>query len=508
MITLSTLRPLTERLREIRNLSAASSVLSWDMETHMPSGGGEARAEVLAVLEGAAHEAFTSPRMEALLDRWIDPETEALRDPEGADEKASAFLREVRRDFKRAKALPTEFVSRLKRTCARAQQAWVSARENDDFPLFLPHLSAVVALKREEAEYLDTGGTPYDALMDEFEPGAASAEITPLFEGLKVHIAGLLSRIGASSFRPAPLPGGPFDARAQLDFGRRLLAEIGYSFEHGRLDESAHPFTSGFHPTDVRVTTRIDPADPLSSVFSCLHEGGHALYDQGLDPVHYGTPLGEPVSLGLHESQSRLWENFVGRSLAFWRRFYPVLQEIFPAALGSFPLEAFYAAVNEVKPSLIRVEADELTYNLHVMVRYDLERALIAGDLFPADLPEAWNAAMEAALGIRPSNDREGVLQDIHWAHGAFGYFPTYALGNLYAAQFWRQVRREIPDLDLLIARGEFLPLREWLGRRIHLLGRTYTAGDLIRRVTGETLDPSHFVAHLEEKLGRIYGLT
>jgi carboxypeptidase Taq len=282
---------------------------------------------------------------------------------------------------------------------------------------------------------------------------------------------------------------------------------MGYAFDHGRLDQAAHPFTTGFHPTDVRLTTRLAADDVTSSLFSCLHEGGHGLYDQGLDPAHYGTPLGEAVSLGMHESQSRLWENCVGRSIEFWRHFYPLLRESFPAPLANVSIEAFHGAINTVKPSLIRVEADELTYNLHIMVRYELEQELIAGRLAPADLPEAWNEAMRATVGVAPRHDGEGVLQDIHWAHGAFGYFPTYTLGNLYAAQFWQQAQRDIADLPTLIEGGRLDPLVGWLRDRIHRWGRMYSSDALLRRITGESVNPDHFIAYLEGKFATIYRL-
>jgi carboxypeptidase Taq len=259
--------------------------------------------------------------------------------------------------------------------------------------------------------------------------------------------------------RIAALPPGPYDPERQIRFGRLVLTAMGYDFDRGRLDRSAHPFTTGFHPTDVRVTTRVADDDLTTCLFSCLHEGGHGLYDQGLDPTHWGTPLGESVSLGLHESQSRLWENCVGRSMEFWRHFFPLLKETFPHALSAVSLDAFHAAINAVRPSLIRTEADELTYNFHIIVRFELEQALIAGALLPRDLPAAWNAAMRATLGVVPIHDAEGVLQDIHWAHGAFGYFPTYTLGNLYAAQFWQQARRDIADLPTLIEGGRLDPL-------------------------------------------------
>ncbi|MFZ5861686.1 MAG: carboxypeptidase M32 [Nitrospirota bacterium] len=504
MLTLDDLKPLTVHLTEIAHLHSAVSVLSWDQETYMPRGGSAARAETLAALQGMAHERFTSPRTDELLARWLDPETGRLFDDE-ADPAARALLREVFRDYQRAKRLPTAFVSLLEKTCALANDAWIEARTTRAFNAFLPHLTHIVALKREEASYLGYDDSPYDPLVDAFEPGMTAARLTPLFAELQTGLTALLDRVAGSSVKPARLPTGPFDAQRQIQFSTAVLSAMGFSWDRGRLDRSAHPFTTGFHPTDVRITTRIAEDDVVSSLFTCLHEGGHALYDQGLNPDYFGTPLGEAVSLGLHESQSRLWENCVGRSLEFWRHFYPLLQQTFPGALDAVSLETFHAAINAVAPSLIRVEADELTYNFHIIVRFELEQELIAGRLLPRDLPEAWNAAMRRALGVVPAHDGEGVLQDIHWAHGAFGYFPTYTLGNLCAAQFWRQAQSDLADLPTLIEGGRFEPLVRWLRDRIHRWGRTYTTNELLLRVTGEGLRSEYFLDYLNEKYAAIY---
>lgn len=504
MLTLADLRPLTDRLIEIAHLQSAAAVLSWDQETYMPRGGASARADTLAMLQGAAHERFVSPAMDDLLARWMDVETGAIFDPE-PDPAARALLREVFRDYRRARRLPTAFVELLEKTCALAQEAWVAAREAGQFARFLPSLEQIVALKREEASLLGYQDSPYDPLLDAFEPGMTTARVTALFADLKTRISPLLRRVQDSTARINALPSGPYEPEQQIRFGRLALTAMGYDFERGRLDRSAHPFTTGFHPTDVRVTTRVASNDLTTCLFSCLHEGGHGLYDQGLDPAHWGTPLGEAVSLGLHESQSRLWENCVGRSMEFWRHFYPLLKEAFPDALAPVSLDAFHVAINTVRPSLIRTEADELTYNIHIILRFELEQALIGGTLLPRNLPEAWNAAMREALGVVPAHDAEGVLQDIHWAHGAFGYFPTYTLGNLYAAQFWRQAQRDIPDLPTLIEGGRFEPLANWLRDRIHRWGRTFTCEELLVRVTGEGLNPDHFLDYLEEKYAAVY---
>jgi carboxypeptidase Taq len=509
MKTLATLEPLIEKLRDIYHLNSAASLLSWDQETYMPPGGGVARAEHLATLQRLAHDRLVSPDIESLLGRWLDPATGRPLEPEeGAwSEPARALLREVWRDFNRAKRLPSAFVERLGRECSLAQQVWTEARKKSDFALFLPNLRTVVALKREEAEHLGYQDSPYDALLDTYEPGTTAATLRSLFESLRARLVPLLRRVTA-----APAPDDTFlyrtyDPARQVEFGKLVLTAMGYDFDRGRLDLSAHPFTTSFHPTDVRITTRVYEKELPACLFGCLHEGGHGLYDQGLDPARYGTPLGDALSLGIHESQSRLWENCVGRSRPFWRAFYPMLRQTFPEPLADVDLERFYAAINRVKPSLIRVEADELTYNLHIMLRFEIERDLIEGRLAVEDLPAAWNEAVREYLGLTPDRDSEGVLQDVHWSLGAIGYFPTYTLGNLYAVQFYEQATRDIPDLEGEIAAGRLTALKTWLNQKIHRWGRTFTADQLARRVTGRALSPEPFLSYLENKYGELYGV-
>jgi carboxypeptidase Taq len=332
--------------------------------------------------------------------------------------------------------------------------------------------------------------------------------LQPLFTQLKARLVSLLQRITASPAQPDDrILFHSYDQTKQLEFGRLVLVAMGYDFDRGRLDLSAHPFTTSFHPTDVRVTTRVLEQELQSCLFSCIHEGGHGLYDQGLDPRHYGTPLGDSVSLGIHESQSRLWENCVGRSRAFWRFFYPALQHTFAQQLTGVDIEQFYTAINQVKPSLIRVEADELTYNLHIMLRFEIEQGLIEGHTQAADLPDLWNMKMKEYLGIVPGRDAEGVLQDVHWSLGAFGYFPTYTLGNLYAVQFFDQARMEMPHLEDEIAAGRLLVLRQWLAQKIHRWGRMFTPDHLVKRVTGKPLSPDPFLTYMEKKYGELYRL-
>lgn len=511
MKTLTTLQPLIAHLREIQRINSAAAVLSWDQETYMPAGGGEARAEQIATLQGLAHQKLVSPEVEKLLTPCVDPATGHAMDHPGDawDESARSLLREAWRDFSRAKKLPSEFVVRLSRACSLAQQVWAEARENNSFTAFLPHLKEVLSLKQEEAQYLGYRESPYDALLDVYEPGATAAQLRPLFAQLKAGLVPLLHRVLQSGVRiDDNVLFHSYDTARQLEFGRLVLIAMGYDFERGRMDLSTHPFTTSFHPTDVRVTTRVYEHELPACLFSCIHEGGHGLYDQGLDSQYYGTPLGESVSLGIHESQSRLWENCVGRSRAFWRFFYPILQQTFPHQLRGTEPDAFYAAINCVKPSLIRVEADELTYNLHIMLRFEIEQDLVEGRAKPEDLPGIWNAKMREYLGIAPDRDAEGVLQDVHWSIGSFGYFPTYTLGNLYAVQFYEQAKLEIPHLEDEIAAGQLMVLRRWLEQKIHRWGRMFTPDHLARRVTGRSLDPGPFLAYLEKKYGDLYQLS
>lgn len=510
MKTLATLEPLTTQLLEIQRINSAASVLSWDQETYMPGGGGQARAEQIAVLEGLAHQKLVSPDIERLLSQWVDPATGQAREEPGDlwDEPSRSLLRETWRDFSRAKKLPSDFVVTLSRECSLAQQVWSEAKTQNTFAMFLPNLRTILALKREETQYLGYTDSPYNALLDEYEPGATIATLTPVFAQLKARLVPLLKNVTQSRVQvDDSILRQAYDHTRQLEFGRLVLTAMGYDFDRGRLDLSAHPFTTSFHPTDVRVTTRVYEHELQSCLFSCIHEGGHGLYDQGLDQQHYGTPLGDSVSLGIHESQSRLWENCVGRSRAFWRFFYPMLQQTFSGQLGTVNAEQFYAAINCVKPSLIRVEADELTYNLHIMLRFEIEQDLIDGKTQPDDLPAIWNQKMEEYLGIIPPTDAEGVLQDVHWSLGAFGYFPTYTLGNLYSVQFFEQAKMEIPHLEDEIAAGQLMTLRRWLEQKIHRWGRMFTPDHLSRRITGSSINPEPFLSYVEKKYGELYQL-
>lgn len=505
-----TLTDLRTKLIQVHHLKDAAALLSWDQETYMPHGGGEARADQLATLQTLAHQQFVSPDIADWLAELVDPSTGLVHQHLATlDEPTKAFLRETWRDFSKAKKLPSEFVNRLERECSLAQQVWVEARQNNDFALFLPHLRTIVALKHEEVQYRGFTGSPYNALLDTYEPGASVAQLKPMFATLRQGLTALIQQIQASTTKPDDrILHQAYDQDQQLAFSKLVLTGMGYDFNRGRLDLSAHPFTTSFHPTDVRITTRVFEKDLPSCLFSAIHEGGHGLYDQGLPRDHYGTPLGESLSLGIHESQSRLWENCVGRSKPFWQHYFPVLQKQFPGQLNGVSLGQFYSAINTVKPSLIRVEADEVTYNLHIMVRFEIELDLMEGRVNVEDLPALWNTKMQEYLGITPNRDAEGVLQDVHWSFGAIGYFPTYTLGNLYAAMLYQKAHEAMPGLEVQIAQGNLLPLKEWLNEQVHRWGRQWQAQELIQRITGKSLDAQPFLQSLHHKMHEVYGIS
>ncbi|MFQ5597614.1 MAG: carboxypeptidase M32 [Nitrospiria bacterium] len=510
MKTIKDLKPLIALLKEIQVLSSAVSLSSWDQETYMPPGAGRARAEMISGLMALVHEKKTGKKVSQVLSASVDLETGVLKsEPSSWDGRARALLREAWRDYHHAIQLPSDFVRRMGLECSLAHQVWIEARKHNDFDQFAPSLKRIIALKKEEIGYLGYEDSPYDPLLDQYEPGMTVAQIAPIFSSLKEKLLPFVQKISDAQVQSdGAFLNDYYDAASQLAFGKQILEAMGFSFRMGRQDLSAHPFTTVFHPSDVRLTTRVDPKDLLSSLFSSIHEGGHGLYDQGLSTEDFGTPLGEPISLGIHESQSRLWENCVGRSRPFWKHFFPILKKIFPKPLKGIDLAQFYTAINRVRPMMIRVEADEVTYNLHIMLRFEIERRLVEEDIEVDTLPELWSAKMEEYLGIRPKADAEGILQDVHWSGGAFGYFPTYTLGNLYAAQFFSQAKKEIPALESRIEKGALLPLKTWLNQKIHRWGKQYPSDALVRKVTGEALNPRYFTDYLYEKFGEIYRLS
>ena len=498
---------LTADLEVITHLHHVASVLNWDQETYMPPGGVEPRAEQISLVLSLAHGRLTGADFRAKLAALVDLESGEV-DTSGLTPAEQRLVHETWRDWKRATSLPIEFVGELARVTSKAQAIWQEAKDENDFSRFAPHLERIIELKKKELDYLGYKDRPYDGLLDNFEPGFNSAQLATLFDNLRPALQGLITRIqrstGADHQEILTLRYG---VSAQWKFGIEVLTAMGYDLRRGRQDRSAHPFTTNFHPDDVRITTHLDATDLTKGLFSSMHEGGHALYEQGMDSSYFGTPLCEPISLGIHESQSRLWENYVGRSRAFWVWWYPRLQKRFPAQLGRISLDDFYSAINTVGPSLIRSDADEVTYNLHIMLRWELERAIFADEVTVNELPARWNAGIKKYLGIEPGTDTEGVLQDIHWSLGAFGYFPTYTLGNIYGRQFYEAAKGQIDDLEGGIAGGDLSALREWLRENIHGLGRVKTAAELVKDLTGGPLSAEPFLRYLEDKYSELYHL-
>ncbi len=493
---------LFRHARELTLLQSCAAVLGWDQQTYMPDAGADLRGDQLALLAKLAHERATAPRLGELL-----ATCEASPFEPGSVEAAN--VRELRHGHDRAVKLPARLVEELAKVTTAAQQAWQTARSANDFPLFRPHLEAVMRLKREEADAVGWTGHRYDALLDEYEPGCTAAELTPLFAGLTRNLAPLVKAVADSGVTPPDVLARDWPTDRQKLFAESAAAAVGFDFAAGRLDTTAHPFCSAFGPGDCRLTTRYKPRAFNEAFFGVLHEAGHGMYEQGLPADQFGSPCGAYCSLGVHESQSRLWENQVGRGRAFWRHFFPRLRQAFPAATVGVTLDQWELAVNAVRPSLIRVEADEATYNLHVALRFELELALLDGSLAVADLPGAWAEKVRAYLGLAVPTDREGCLQDIHWSFGGVGYFPTYTLGNLLAAQLMRAATAQLgaDTLDASVAAGDFRPLLDWLRTNVHGHGRRYRAAELCRQATGVELSPEPFLTGLREKLSRLYGV-
>lgn len=494
---------LIRRVKEAAVLGSCGAILGWDERVNLPRNGAAFRGEQMALLARLAHEMSIAPEIgEALMD--IE-NSELVGDPE-SDEAVN--VREIRRGYDRSVKLPKELVEELARVTIQAQQAWQQARQANDFPAFRPWLERVVKLKREEAQAVGYKEHPYDALLDEYEPGATAKEIEQVFAGLRAELVPLIAVIAESKRRPnADILRRDFPVELQKVFGTAAAAAIGFDFASGRLDTTTHPFCSGIGPGDCRITTRWNPRFFNESFFGILHEAGHGLYEQGLDPEHFGTPRGSFCSLGIHESQSRLWENQVGRGRPFWEHFFPRAKQVFIESLRDVTLDNFCFAINDVKPSFIRVEADEATYNLHIILRFELELGLLSGDLKPADVPGAWNDKFKKMFDLIPPDDRQGCLQDIHWSMGGLGYFPTYTLGNLYAAQFMVQARNDLPGLEDDFRHGQFVRLKTWLNEKIHRPGRKWRANDLCRRVTGAPLSHAALIRYLREKYSPLYGL-
>ncbi len=491
-------------VRETALLESTNEMLQWDERTYLPAGGRDFRAEQVSYLAGLIHRRQTDPQ----LGGWL----EELSDSDLASDRHSltgCTIHRLRRDYQRANKLPQSLVESLSRATVVGQQQWEDARREDDFAAFLPALQNVIALKIDAAQAMrHADQSAYDALLDEYEEGAQSDDLAQSFKQLRSLLVPLVAAIGESKSRPAvEVLRRSFPVDAQRELCKHVAARVGYDFHRGRLDETSHPFCCSLGPGDCRILTRYDEHWFPGALYGTLHEAGHGMYDQGMPADQYGLPAGSYVSLGIHESQSRLWENMVGRSRAFSKHFFPQMQAAFPSALDGFDAESFYGAVNTVEPSFIRVEADEVTYNLHIIIRFELERLLIAGELKAADLPDAWNSKYQEYLAITPTKASEGVMQDVHWGAGLIGYFPTYTLGNLCAAQIYVAADRDLGDLNVMFEHGEFQALQAWLVENIHRHGRTFTPNELIQRATGEKLSSKALIEYLNRKYADIYNL-
>lgn len=499
---MSGLSRLQAALAEVVDLRRAAEVLSWDQETYMPPGGVEDRANQRGTLSRLAHERFTSPEVAELLDT-AERETAGLA-PE-SDE--ASLVRVTRRDLDRAARLPADLVGETARASARAQPVWHEAKARSDWSLFAPAMATTVELSRRTAEALGYEERPYDALIDWSEPGLTTRRVEALFAELKAVIVPLLRELTARAdvVDDSPLR-RPCDESRQLVFALETITQLGYDLQRGRQDLSAHPFCTSFGPGDVRVTTRIGPTLGESCLFPSIHESGHAMYEQGIPRTLDRSPLSDGASPGVHESQSRLWENVVGRGRPFWEWCFPRLRAAFPESLKGVDAEALWRACNAVRPSYVRVDADEVTYNLHILLRFEIETELLEGRLAVADVPEAWAARVGDYLGLERPPDRAGPLQDIHWTFG-LGGFVGYTLGNLIGAQLMEAVCRDLPDLDAQLAAGQFAPLRDWLRDRVHRWGRKLTPDELVQRATGQPIVSGPWVAYVRQKFGALYGL-
>lgn len=503
---------LCEMMRQAGHLASVSHLVSWDQETYMPERAAPARSDQQALMAGLVHERRTHPRVGELLGA-CEADATLLADP-----LAAANLREMRRDYDKVTKLPKDLVAELAKVGSQAQDAWKKAREKSDFKAFLPWLEKMITLTRRKAECLSKPGAaePYDALIDLYEPDTTAAQLEGVFTPLRGELATLIQEVRASKVKvstkclQAKIP-----AAAQHAFGLMVLETMGFDLKAGRLDVTTHPFCEGLAPGDTRLTTRYRDEKFTDALYGTMHEGGHGIYEQGLPKLDkdgnpsklYGTPQTDAISLGIHESQSRMWENFVGRSKPFWKWALPRSRKHFGKALAKYDVKELFAATNTTQASLIRVEADEGTYNLHVMVRFEIERALINGAMKVKDIPAEWNRRYQEYLGLEVPDDRRGCLQDVHWSFGLFGYFPTYTLGNLYAAQFWEKINQDIPDLSKDIGKGKMHELKVWLNEKIHMHGRRYAAGELCEKITGKPLSAGPLMRHLRKKAEQVYGI-
>lgn len=490
-------------IQKIKSYEEALGVMYWDLRTGAPRKGVDGRAEVIGVLSTEMFRLTVSDEMNAYLNEFTLPEVYAQ-----LDDINRKIVKECKKEYDRSKKIPPEKYQEYVVLTSQAESVWEQAKQESDFSLFRPYLEKIVKYNQEFIELWGYEGNKYNTLLDMYEPGLTVEKLDLLFGQLKARTVPLVSRIKEAKGKPdSSFLHQHYDKEKQREFSLFILKEMGYDFQAGRLDESAHPFATGLNPGDVRITTNFKPEDISFALFGTIHEGGHALYEQNLSEELRGTILCTGTSMGIHESQSRFWENFIGCGLPFWKRYFTDLSSVFPKQLEGIAVEQFYRAINEAEPSLIRIEADELTYNLHIMIRYEIEKALINDEIRADELPEVWNAKYAEYLGVMPSRDAEGVLQDVHWSGGSFGYFPSYALGNMYAAQIMHTLRREMPDLDARIERGELHPVKQWLTDKIYRYGKLLDPTEIILHVTGEELNPSYLADHLTRKFSEIYRL-
>jgi len=491
--------------KENCHLERAVAVLRWDQETYLPEKGVEDRSEQLALLESYAHQRLTSPESGRLLSE-LGSTTENPRGDEKLRPLERDFLKVFRRNYDRAVKLPVDFVSAVAKAEGLSQAAWINAKLDNNYAAFVPHLAKMINFSRQKAVYWGFADNPYDGLLDIYESGMDADEVNAVFTPLGKRLSTMIKRIASCPRPESSFLDREFDAEGQSLFSREMMKRLGFETSRGRLDVSAHPFTTSLGSDDVRITTRYLPRQIQSGIFSTIHELGHAFYELDFPSELRGSCLAEGASMGIHESQSRLWENVIGRSYPFWEAMFPHLRSCFPGVLSLVQADAFYRAINLVEPSLIRIEADEVTYSLHIILRFDLERALFSGALDPADLPAAWREKMLELLGVAPDLDSQGLLQDVHWSIGAFGYFPSYALGNIYGLQFWEKLKSDIPNVEELIAKTKFSPVREWLRENIYIWGRRLDPQDLLKAVTGKALSAEPFLGYIESKYSGVYG--
>lgn len=484
-------------MHRIADLRYASAVLQWDQETYLPEKGADRRGQQIATLSEMSHELFTQPKNLDLLT--------GLENRRDLSDKERRNVQLTLQDYQDQTKFSPAFVRTLSEAVQKSFHSWMKARQENNFKFFEADLQDLIQLKKEEAAMAGFKEHPYDALLDQHDKGSCVSLLDPIFQQLESPLKSLLDAIAAQPQVNNDFLFQHFPDQDQWALGIQIIEELGYDLKAGRQDRSEHPFTTNFNNKDVRVTTRVDEHDLSNMLWSCIHEAGHALYEQGLPDDQYGLPLGEPVSYSIHESQSRLWENHVGRSRAFCNHYFPLMLQKFPEALKNIDALDFYKAINKVTPSLIRTEADEITYHFHVMIRYEIEKELIGGKLQARHIPEAWNHFYKKYLGVDVPDDKRGCLQDVHWSHGSFGYFPTYSMGSFYAAQFFNQAKRSIPDLDNQIQHGQFAPLLQWLRTAVHQHGRYYNSEELCKKITGEGLNIQYFMDQMQEKYKAIY---